>query len=286
MKFWASFSERQAAAKTRAAQESALRQEKDNAVKELFGFAWDFEELKHAYAGEAAGALGFLDYDRAEKLLCIADRFTRKFSLGENSRRIDRRAAIYQEWRKAAGEVLSAVDFEETEARALLLLYQRRIPTLCQAGLSGSELHQLMIYRRERCNPLPSTLLAEGRELVQEPDIAAEQQFNTRARSLLGDNRFIDLLNNCDTTVARTLAALDNEHLPRSMALEIFDLRQNTTVHAQEIRHLPMHRAEKRVQLAALRQSAIDQIAALSNATTDSPLLRYNMDWLQDIRNP
>jgi hypothetical protein len=74
--------------------------------------------------------------------------------------------------------------------------------------------------------------------------------------------------------------------LPRMLALQIVDLRKNATTRAQEIRQLPLHRSEKRVQLAALRQSAVEQIAALSSATTDNPLLNFNMDWLQEIKNP
>ena len=41
-----------------------------------------------------------------------------------------------------------------------------------------------------------------------------------------------------------------------------------------------------RVQLAALRQSALEQLAVLPNAAIESPLLAVNREWLQEIANP
>ncbi len=284
--FWASFSQRQVAAIARAEQKSALRQQQDKTVKELLGFVWTPEGLKNAYEGEAACSLGFLDYERAEKFLCIADRFKKQFSGGNISRRTDRRSAIYNAWRQEVGEVLSLSEFEETELRAILTACQRRNPNLCRAGLNGSELRQLMSYRRELCNPLPSALLAEDSTLLQELDRAGEQQFNAKTRSLLGDSRFIDYLKNCDVSIERTLAALESVHLPRTLTLQLFDLREDALARAQEIRQLPTRRAEKRLRLAALRQNSIEQLAALSNATTDSPLFNINHEWLQQIANP
>ncbi|MGZ4963837.1 MAG: hypothetical protein ACXWC8_14870 [Limisphaerales bacterium] len=281
-----SFSQRQAAAAARAEQENALRKQKDRTVKELLGFAWSTGGLKNAYEGEWIGSVGFLDFEHAEKFLCIADRFDKPFARANSSHRIDRRSAIYHEWHQEVGQVLSPAEFEESELRGILIIYQRRYPTLINAGLSGSELRQLMIYRRELCHPLPLVLLAENRELLQEPGWAGEQQFNAKARALLGDNRFIDYLKSCDASIDRTIAALDAVHLPRTLTLQFFDLRENALARAQEIRQMPAPRAEKRVRLAALRQSAIEQLAALPNATTDSPLFNINHEWLQQIANP
>ncbi|MDB6029213.1 MAG: hypothetical protein JWM68_5436 [Verrucomicrobiales bacterium] len=277
--FWASFSQRQAAAAARAEQESAAEKEKDKTFQELLGFAWSSEGLKQAYAGEAAGSVGFLDYERAEKLLCIADRFATQ-SL--RTRRTDPSSTLYQAWRQEAVEVLSPAEVEETELREILRICQRRDSNLCKAGLSGSELRQLMAFRRELCDP---SVLLENDKLFPELDSSGEQQFYTKARSLLGDSRFIDYLKNCDIRIGRTFVELEKEHLPRSLALQLFDLRQEATARAQEIRQQPVRRAEKRAQLAALRQSAVEQLAALPNAS-DSPLLRLNQDWLQEIAKP
>jgi hypothetical protein len=283
---WASFSQRQAAAAARAGQESALEKEKDKTLQELFGFAWISEGLKQAYAGEAAGSVGFLEYEHAEKFLCLADRFKKQFSRADGSHRTDRRSAIYQTWRQELGEVLSPAEFEEIDLREILTIWQPRNPNLFKVGLSGSELRQLMAFRRELCNPLPTTSFAKGDELLQEPDWTGEQQFNAKARLLLGDSRFIDYLKSGDASMGRTLATLKKEHLPRSLALQLFDFRQEAMARAQEIRELPLRRTEKRTHLAALRQNAIEQIAALSNAATDSPLVEINRDWLQEIANP
>jgi hypothetical protein len=284
--FWASFSQRQAAATARAEQEKVVRRERDRTVKELLRFAWASDELNHVYAGEAAGSIGFLDYDRAEKFLCIADRFNRQFEDANNARRFSRRAAIYQAWRAEAGEVLSAADFEETELRGLLLIFQRRNATVGHAGLSGSELRQLMIARRDLCNPLPSALLAGGDEVVQEPDWAGEQQFLSKARSLLGESRFLDYLKNSDVSIGRTLVGLEQLQLPPTTALQIFDLRQQSIARSHQIRDQPIHRAEKRTQLAALRQSAFEQLLALSNGDSESQVIRANERWLQEIKSP
>lgn len=284
--FWSTFSQRQAAANARAEKEHAVRRERDQTVKELLGFAWDSTELNRVYTGDAAGSVGFLDYDRAEKFLCIADRFTRQFEDVSNSHRLGRRNNIYQAWRVEAGEVLSAADFEETELRGLLLIFQRHNATVCHAGLSGAELRQLMLARRELCNPLPSALLAGGDEVVQEPDWAGEAQFLSKARALLGDNRFLNYLKNSDVSMERTLLGLEQLQLPRMTALQLFDLRQQSIARAQQIRELPIHRAEKRGQLAALRQSALDQLLALANGDEESVLVRANGKWLQEIKAP
>ncbi|MDB6059089.1 MAG: hypothetical protein JWO95_2933 [Verrucomicrobiales bacterium] len=284
--FWASFSQRQAAAAARAEQERTVRRERDKTVKELLGFAWASDELNRVYTGDAAGSIGFLEYERAEKFLCIADRFNRQFEDINNSRRINRRAAIYQAWRAEVGEVLSAEDFEETELRGLLLIFQRHNASVCHAGLSGSELRQLMIARRELCNPLPSALLAGGDEVVQEPDWVGEQQFLSKARTLLGDSRFLDYLTNSDMSIARTLVGLEKLQLPRTTALQIFDLRHDSIARTQQIRDLPIHRAEKRTQLVALRQSAFDQLLNLCNGDADNPIIRANEMWLQEVKAP
>jgi hypothetical protein len=84
----------------------------------------------------------------------------------------------------------------------------------------------------------------------------------------------------------RTLVTLEKEHLPRSLALQLFDLREEAMARAQEIRQLPERRAEKRAQLAALRQSAREQLAALPNSASDGLLIRINEDWLQEIAKP
>lgn len=284
--FWASFSQRQAAAAAKADQESAMEKERDKAITELFGFAWNSVGLKLAYAGETAGSIGFLDYEHAETLVCIAERFNTQFSREENLRRIDRRLAIYQAWRQEASEVLSPSEFEEAELRAILMIWQRRNPNLCKIGISGAELRQLMTFRRELCSPLPSVLLTRSDELLQEPDWNGDQLFHARARSLLGDDRFIDYLKSWDASIERTLTALEKVHLPRSRALQLFDLRQESIARAQEIRRLPIRRAEKRAQLATLRQSALEQLSVLSIAAADNPLLKLDQDWLQEIANP
>jgi hypothetical protein len=281
--FWACFSQRQAVAAALAKQNADLREQKDKAVADLLDYSWTTEGIKQAYSGDAAYALGFLDYDRAEKLLCIADRFQTQFA--QKSHRVDR-SAIYEAWRREVGEILSASEFEEFELRGLLMIFQRHNPTLCNAGLTGSELRQLMTFRRELCQPLPSVLLAGGEELVHEPTWSGEQQFNAKARSLLGESRFLDYLKNCDVSIDRTVAALDNQQLPRSLALQLFDLRQNAIARAQQIRDLNIHRSEKRVQLGALRQNAFETVLTLCNGAAESPLMRANEKWLQEIKTP
>lgn len=284
--FWASFSQRQSVATAKAEQESAREKERDKAIAELLGFAWSSSGLKLSYAGETAGSIGFLDYDRAEKLVCIAERFQKQFSRGENVRSIDH-SVIYQAWRQEASEVLFPGEFEETELRAILLNCQRHNPNLCKIGLSGSELRQLMTFKRELYGPLPPALLSRSSdELLQEPDWNGEQQFHAKARSLLGDDRFLDYLKSYDASIERTVIALEKVHLPRSRALQLFELRQEAMARAQEIRGLPIRRAEKRSQLATLRQRALEQIAALSIAANDNPLFKLDQDWLQEIANP
>jgi hypothetical protein len=284
--FWASFSERRAATAARAEKENELEKEKEKMLIELFGFPWTSEGLNRAYAGEAAGSLGFLAYERAEKFLCIAEKFKKQFSQGNLSHRIDHCSEIYELWQKEVSEVFSPSEFEEVELRGLLMIFQRRNPNLCNAGLNGSELRQLMFYRRELCKPLPSALLAGGDELAQEPDWGGEQEFNAKARGLLGDSRFIDYLKSCDASMEKTLAVLEKEQLPRSLALQLFDLRQEALSRAREIRLLPERRAEKRAGLAALRQSALEQLANLPDIAIESPLLEVNREWLQEIANP
>jgi hypothetical protein len=284
--FWASFSERQAAAAARVEQENALEKTKEKMLKELFGFSWTSEGLTQAYAEEAAGAIGFLDYEHAEKLLCIADRYKNQFSRADRSHHIDRRLAIYQTLRQEAGEVLSPTELDETELRGILTICEYRNPNVCQAGLTGSELRQLMTYRRELCNPLASALQSRDSELGQEKDWASEQKFDAKARSLLGDSRFLNYLKSCDASIEKALATLEKEHLPRSLALQLFDLRQEAMARAQGIRQLPVRRSEKRTRLAALRQNALEELATLPNATTENPVLEINRDWLQEIANP
>jgi hypothetical protein len=121
---------------------------------------------------------------------------------------------------------------------------------------------------------------------VQEPDAAGEQQFLSKARSLLGDSRFLDYLKNTDVSIARTISGLEKLQLPRTAALQLFDLRQESIAHAEQIRDLPIHRAEKRTQLVALRQSAFEQLLALSNGDADSVVIRANEKWLQEIKSP
>lgn len=281
---WASFSQRQAAASARAQQEIALRHEKDKVLTELFGFAWTSEGLKQAYAPESARSIGFLEYDHAEKFLCLADRYKTQGSRLDGTDRIARRSTIYQAWLQEVSEVLSLAELEESELRQILVTWQRRNPI--PAGLSGSELRQLMSFRRELFHPIPSALFSEEEELFQETDWAEEQRFNSKARSLLGDDRFLEYLQSGDVSMQRTLAALKEENLEQRLALELFDFRQEAMTRAQEIRERPGRRAEKRAQLAALRQNVLEQLAALSKGGIDSPLVEVNRDWLQEIANP
>ncbi len=284
--FWASFSQRQAAATARTEQENVLGHEKDKTLEELLGFAWTSEGLEHVYAGEAAGSIGFLDYERAEKFVCISDRAQKQFSKANLSHRIDRRSAIYQEWRQDVGAVLSPSELEETELREILIICQRRNANFSKAGLSGSELRQLMAFTRESCNPLPSALFAEGDEPLQGPDWDGEQRLNAKVRLLLGDSRFVDYLKSCDASLGRMLTSLERKRFPRSLALTLFAIRQDAMARAQEIRQLPLRRAEKRTHLAALRQRALEQLGALSKGGTNNLLLEINQDWLQEIGNP
>lgn len=283
---WASFSERQTVATARARKESTLRQQKEETLKEVLGFAWTSEGLTQAYAGEAAETVGFLDYDRAEQFLCVTDRSTQQSSRVEGPRRSERRSALYDAWRQEIGEIVSVAELEEIELRAMLAAYQRRNPNICKVGLSGPELRQLMAFRRELRPALPSSLISKENELLPELDSAGEQQFQAKMRSLLGDSRFLEYLKHCDASIERTLAALKKEQLPESLALELFDFRQEALARAQEIRQLPVRRAEKRVQLAALRQNVLEQVAGLSNGATESALFQANEDWLQEIAHP
>ena len=284
--FWASFSQRRAAAIALAEQESALDRQKEEEFKEILGFAWTAEGLHRAHSVEAAGEFGFLDYESAEKLLCIEDRFRKQFSRVDQSHRSDRRALTYEAWRQEAGAVLSPSELEEAELREVLMICERSNPNLVNVGLTGPELRQLMAFRRDRCNPLPSAFLAPSEIQLQELDWADEQQFNVKARSFLGDTRFLAYLKTADSSVERTIVSLEKEALPSSLALQMFDLRQDAMARAQQIREMPIRRAEKRAQLAALRKSALDELATLPNAEAESPLLEANRDWLQEIAKP
>ena len=279
--FWASFSQRQAVDLALMKQE----QKKSEVIKELLGFSWTSEGLKQACSWQAANSSGYLDYEHAEKLACIDDRFNTQLSQTIHSHRIDRRLEIYEIWRKEVAEILSAAEFEEFELRGILRICERRSPNLYKAGVTGSELRQLMIFKRDLCNPLPSAFLTSADE-VQEPDWIGEQRFNAKARSLLGDNRFLNYLKSSDASIERTLATLQKEHLPRTVALQLFDLRLQSMARAQEIRHLPIRRTEKRTQLAALHEHAIQQITSLPNPKHDELLLNNNQDWLQEIASP
>ncbi len=283
--FWASFSQRQVAANARAEQDSALATEKDNAIKDLLGFAWTSEGLKEASAEEAA-EIGYLDYERAEKVVCIADRFRKQFSRVNRLYRSDVRSAVYEQWRQEVAGVLTPTECQETELREILTICQRENPNLCRIGLSGSELRQLMSFRRELSDPDPLALLAKSDEPLAERDWGTEQRLNAKVRSLLGEGRFLEYLKNCDVSFERILTTLEKEHLPPNFALQLFDLREEAMARAQEIRQLPLRRAERRARLAALRQRAIEQLEALPKGVTDNLLVRINQDWIQEIANP
>ncbi len=283
--FWASFSQQQAAAAARAKEASVLGERKNQAIKELLGFVWTSEGLKQLSSGEEIDSFGFLEYEHAEKSACIGDRFDKQFLQAGLSYRTDRRLATYKAWRQEISEVLSTTELEETELRGILAIYQARNPNLHKAGLSGSELRQLMVLRRDLCNPLPTALLTA----VDEPSVtdwSAEQQFNVKARALLGDSRFINYLKSCDAGIERTLGVLQKEHLPRNLVLQLFDLRQQSMTAAQEIRQMPLRRAEKRKRLAAVRENAVEELTSLRHIATDDLLLRINQDWIQEIANP
>lgn len=281
--FWASFSQRQAAASAYVEQEKVLSQQKNALLEQMLGFAWSSEGLKKACDKEAAAAFGFIDYDRAEKILCIAQRFNAQFA---RVRRADRRLNLYEAWRENAGEIVSPTEFEEVELRGVLMRFQRHNPKVCNASFSGSELRQLMAFQRELVHPLPTALLDGNEGFVQEPASNAEEQFLAKTRSILGESRFLDFLKNSDPSMERTLTALDNEHLPRSLALPLFDFRLAALNRAQEIRKEFERPAEKRAQLAALRQNALEQIGTLRKGENETPLLKLNQDWLQEIAKP
>jgi hypothetical protein len=284
--FWASFSERQSAAASRAERERALENEKSKMLQDVLGFTWTSKGLTELSRPATMRIFGFIDYDRAEKLVCIDDRIESDLSRSDFASLADNWGAIDHAWRQAASSLLSPAELEELGVRGQVLMAQRRNGSLCVADLSGPELRQLMAFRRECC--IPSSLAwITGMELpLPDPDWPSEQKFNGRARSLLGDTRFLEYLKCGDTSIGRTLVAVEKERLPRSLALQLYDLRQAAAERAQEIRGLPVSRSEKRAQLAALRQSAFEQLAALPNAAAEGLLVRINEDWLQEVAKP
>lgn len=246
-----------------------LRREKWELIQTLLGLDYDLEDVKNWHEEEwAAMLLGFLPDPRPVQVIAQAKRF------GEESEGIEHEAGgiltpedvalkrrRFDQMMMELGKRLSPFELEEAELRAVAVamfmvdnLFGDKPPQ--GLPLTGPEFRELVRLKALHDHPL--------REEFEWPDEAGEERqreaknaFESAAKKLLGDQRYVEYLRLRDAAFRNLCAVVDGNNLPRESALRAYEIVIGAEVETGRLRRDDaLARDEREESIQEIRLSA------------------------------
>jgi hypothetical protein len=294
--FWRTAEQRENARRESSRRERELNREKRAMIKAWLGLDYDQAALE-AWWDEQEFAIGlnFLPAQKPVEVIAMLNRF------GEEDNEIDDRAggiltpedvalkkSCFNRLVAELGQLLTPSQLEEAELRftgAMSFAFGGEDPA--KLKLTGVELRDLIRLKWQWDSPLNAELEWPD-EVHEQQGHRRQEQFEARARTLLGDDRFAAFVLQDDSEFEPLHDLAERFRLSSTAALQARDILKATTGEITRVRRdRTLSASQRRAQMQDIRQSAEQ---ALGHALGETALADYLKQdaarWLVDPVNP
>ncbi len=241
---WRGTDQRREATRSRSAKLDALRQEKRALVKSLLGYEWENygEEVWNQDLATSL-TLGFLPDDKATQVLSLKDKYIEaaqnvredaNFILIDGDRA--RLQSLYDGYQADLSQLLDPAELDELQLRAQQSFLTANDIHFDGVNITDAELREL-VRMSKACMDIARS------DFVTDPPLSETEQANRKAafdaqvKTLLGPERFADYQRAQDPDFREIFAFSQQNNLPQSAAVKVYESRQNATEQADEIQN-------------------------------------------------
>jgi len=267
---WLSEDQRREVSRGQSAKNLALRLEKRAVVKTLIGYEWDnhADEIWN-WDLLTSLTLGFLPDDKAAQVLHRQEQATddaQAIRGAANFILIDADRAnlksVYDSLQTDLGRLLDSSEFDELQLRGQQPFLVDHDLHFDGVSITGGELREVVraskpfkdIARNEFVSARP---LAEADQMVQAAGFAAQVE------AVLGAERFADYQRAQDPEFRETFAFSQQNNLPKTAAIAVYDSRRTASRQADEIQQDGSLSADERTTaLAVLKAATLNNVSA------------------------
>lgn len=267
---WQGADQRRKTARSRSVKLDALRQEKRALVKSLLGYEWEnYGEEVWNQDLRTSLTFGFLPDDKATQVLSLKDKYTEaaqnvredaNFILIDEDRA--RLQTLYEEFGAETSRLLSPSELDELQLRAQQGFLLANDINFDGVTISREELREMVRLSRSfkdmaREEFVPDRPLTEAKQLRQ------KTAFEAQVKQLLGPKRFADYQRAQDSNFREIFAFSQQNNLPPSAAVKVYESRLNASEQADEIQNDgSLSAGERAAALAVLKAATMNTISS------------------------
>ncbi len=292
--FWVSGQRRTAADRRHEAELRALKMDLTATLHRLFGITWspelerDILEDEQAICRVLLGDVTEEQFERAAALLLSVEELKddvrwqcRSILLEEDYAELrQRRDAMEQELQA----ILSPAQFEEFSARASVLELIFRGDALQELKPTAGEMRQIALATTAM-RPLGWKILDLDDTETSEQTNAAERNFESRLRMILGEQRFAEFQLLQDGNYRQIRSFTQQQQLPDETTRKLYAIRQLAQEEAKRLRGDPELDAKARTQrLEAMTTDVAREVGALLGPKLLGDYLRQGGNWVTNAQ--
>jgi len=282
--FWRTAEQREKARRDSNRRERELNREKRAMIKTLLGLDYDQAALEAWWdEQEFAVVLSFLPESKPVEVIATLSRF------GEQDNEIDDRAGgiltpedvalkkgFFNQMLAELGQRLTPSQLEEAELRSIAIIGAMSFPfgkqEPAELKLTGVELREFMRLKWQWDSPLNEEFEWPD-EAFEEERRRGQEEFEARARKLMGDDRFVAFLLQQGSEFGPIHQLAERQNLANSATLQAYEIMKVTTDELTRARRdRTLSASKRREHMEEIRQSAEQ---ALRQTLGESALTDY-----------
>jgi hypothetical protein len=290
---WQGADLRRKAARGQSAKLNVLRQEKRALVKSLLGYEWE-NYAEEVWNQDLLTSLtfGFLPDDKVSQVLFIKGKYAEaaqtvreaaNFILIDEDR--ERLQSLYEGFETDLSQLLDASELDELQLRAQQGFIVANDIHFDGVAISREELRELVRMSKPfqdvaRSEFVPDHPLSEAEQAEK------ETAFETQVKNLLGPQRFADYQRAKDFNFREIFAFSQQNNLPQTTAVEVYDSRRNAEQQADAIQKDVNLSAEERAEaMTVLKAATMNTLSSLLGGSYHN-YLEGSGQWLETLTLP
>jgi hypothetical protein len=290
---WLSEDQRREVARGQSAKNLALRQEKRAVVKTLLGYEWDnhADEIWN-WDLLTSLTLGFLPDDKAAQVLFRQGQATDDAQAGRGAANFiliaadrARLQSIYVGLQTDLAQLLDSPAFDELQLRGQQPFLVDQDLHFEGVSITSGELREL-VRASKSVKDIARNEFVSARPLSEADQTARAAGFAAQVEKLLGAERFADYQRAQDADFRETFAFSQQNNLPKTAAIAVYDFRRTASGQADEIRQDGSLSADERTTaLEVLKAATLNNVSAALGASFQNYLAGPGQ-WLATLVPP
>jgi hypothetical protein len=290
---WQAADQNRQTVRSQSAQKIALRREKRTLVQSLLGYEWEnYAELIWQQDLLTSLTLGFLPDDKASQAFTLKNEYNETAQhIREDANYIliaeDRKQlqSLYEKYLGELSRQLDASEYDELQLRAQQSFLLANDLHFDGVNLSQLELREIIRYSKS-VRDLALNEFVPDHPLSEAEQATRNAAFAIQLQNLLGPQRFADYQRAQDFNFREIFAFSQQNHLPPTVAVQVYESRRNASEQADEIqKDASLSADERATALAVLKAATMNSISsALGGSYQD--YLAGSGQWLEVFAQP